>query len=117
MLHCIGDVDFVAGNFGFVQSTIQNLPRRADKRLAGEVFLVARLLADQHDGRVSRAFTENGLRGVLVKMAGPAMNGFLAQIRKAFFSEKVGAGDAGVAHGLSSVFLKFNEERCGKFPR
>jgi hypothetical protein len=47
-------------------------------------------------------FAEHGLRGMLVKMAGPAMGGFFAQIRKAFFSEKLGLGETdGVAHGFS----------------
>jgi hypothetical protein len=45
-------------------------------------------------------FAEHGLRGMLVKMAGPAMGGFFAQIRKAFFSEKLG-GKGGVVHGFS----------------
>ena len=64
---------------GFFQRAVEHLPGGTDERLAGEVFLVARLLADQHDPRGRRAFAEHGLGRVLVERAGAAIGGFLAQ--------------------------------------
>src|SRR5947209_8359251 len=46
MLDCVGDERVTPRDSGFSQRLIQNLSRRADKRFAGEIFLVAWLLAD-----------------------------------------------------------------------
>jgi hypothetical protein len=37
--------------------------------MAGAIFLIARLLPDQHDARAARAFAEHGLRGLEEKRA------------------------------------------------
>src|SRR3954447_21260022 len=46
MLHRIGDEGLIAGNAGRRQRLVQNAARGSDKRLAGQVFLVAGLLPD-----------------------------------------------------------------------
>jgi hypothetical protein len=46
---------------------------------AGEIFLVAGLLADQQHLRVLRAFAEHGLGGIFPEMTGAAAAGFFAQ--------------------------------------
>jgi len=53
-----------------------------DKRLAGEIFPVARLLADQHERRAGRAFAGNHLRRVSIKLAAPAVRLLAAQHRQ-----------------------------------
>jgi len=56
-----GDVDFASVDAGLDQGAVEHMPRRTDERLAGEVFLVAGLLANQHDARVRRAFAKHSL--------------------------------------------------------
>ena len=52
---------------------------RPDKRVAGEVFGIARLFADQHHPRPLRAFAEHGLCGVPVQIASRAAGGGFPQ--------------------------------------
>src|SRR5262249_59607364 len=54
------------------QRTVEHPPRRSDKRLTREVFLVARLLADQHDVRGPAPLARYRLRRVLVEGAARA---------------------------------------------
>jgi hypothetical protein len=62
--------------------------------MTSEIFLVARLFADQHDWRVQWAFAEHGLGGVFPQVAGAAVGCFLAQ------GGKAGGWDArGWCHG------------------
>src|SRR5690349_16736503 len=65
----VGDVNRAALDSGLLQRLVENLARRADERMALKVFLVARLLADQHDLRILRAFSEDGLSGVAPQVA------------------------------------------------
>jgi hypothetical protein len=65
VLDCIGDVSRLAVDRRIRQRTIEEPAGRADKRFAGEVFLIAGLLADEHDVRRLTSGTEHGLRGVL----------------------------------------------------
>ena len=41
--------------------------------MAGKIFLVSRLLADEHAGRRGAAFAKDGLRGIAVKVAAVAI--------------------------------------------
>jgi len=52
--------------------------RGTDERATGAVLLVAGLLAHQHDARVRRTFTEDGLRGAFVELARGTRRGALA---------------------------------------
>jgi len=83
MFDRVGDIGLVAVDAGFVQGTVEDFAGRADERPPGEIFLVAGLLADQHDRRVRRTFAEHGLGGVAPQRAGPAVHRFLAQVGKA----------------------------------
>ena len=74
-----GNVDLLAVDAGLDQGTIEHLPRRSDERLSGEIFLVAGLLADQHNSRVRRTFAKHGLRRILPERAGAAMSGLFTQ--------------------------------------
>jgi hypothetical protein len=57
------------------EHAIQELACRSDKGTAGEIFGVARLLADQHQLGPSAAFAEDGLRAALPEIAGAAVLG------------------------------------------
>src|ERR1700722_6050310 len=48
VLDRIADEGFLARDSRLAQRPVENLPGGADERLAGEIFLVARLLADEH---------------------------------------------------------------------
>ena len=50
VLDRIGDEDFLARDAGIRQRLVEDAPGGPDERLAGQVLLVARLLADQHEG-------------------------------------------------------------------
>src|SRR5688572_32919314 len=65
----VGDVDFAAVDADFFQDLVEHRAAGADERLARAIFLIARLLADEHDARVGGTFAEDGLRGELVQVA------------------------------------------------
>ena len=72
VLHGVGDVDVRAVDARRLERAVEHLARGADEGAPGKILLVARLLADQHQGRIGRAFAEHGLGGVLVKVAARA---------------------------------------------
>lgn len=59
MFDGIGDVGVVAEDTGFLQRGIENAACRTDKRFAGEIFLIARLLADQHEVGLARSLARH----------------------------------------------------------
>ena len=61
MLHCIRDVSELTVDSGFLERAIEHTTRRSDERLAREVFLIARLFADEKDLGALRAGTEHRL--------------------------------------------------------
>ena len=65
MLHRIGDVHIVAIDAGAIERAIEKLARRTDERFSRAVLHVPRLLANDHDVRRARTFTEHGLRADL----------------------------------------------------
>ena len=72
VLHRIGDIDGAAIDARVIERAVEKLSRRADERMALNVFAIAGLLADDHDGRMRRTFAENRLGGVFVKRTGGA---------------------------------------------
>src|SRR5688572_27117056 len=72
VLHGIGDEGLSARNAGIGERAIEQFSGRPDERPAGEVFLVARLLADQHRARTARALAWHRLAGVPIERAAPA---------------------------------------------
>ena len=69
VLHHIGDVDGRAIDPSFGERLVEQLPGRADERMTGQVFLIAGLLADEHQPRARRALAEHRLRAELVEVA------------------------------------------------
>ena len=65
MLDRIGDIDVVVWDAGIIQRPPQEKAGRTDERLALAVFLVAGLLAHQHEMRPSRAFAGHALSSPL----------------------------------------------------
>jgi hypothetical protein len=55
----------LARNIDRRQCPFQKPASRPDEWMACQVFLVSRLLPDEHDWRVRGAFAENSLRGIL----------------------------------------------------
>ncbi len=82
MLHRIGEVNFFAIDPRFLQSAIHDFSGRSDERFSGHVFMIAGLLADQHDWRFFGSFAENGLGCAFVQVTGGAFLGGLAYSRQ-----------------------------------
>src|SRR5262249_46373801 len=73
MLYDIGDVDTVAIDARLLERTVEQAAGRTHERPTGQIFGVARLLADQHQLGAGRAFAEHGLRAEFVQIAGLAI--------------------------------------------
>jgi hypothetical protein len=73
MLDRVGDESVLARDARILERGIENVAGGPDERLAGEIFLVARLLADQHEFGAARSFAWHGLRGVAIERAAPAI--------------------------------------------
>lgn len=82
VLHGIGDVARFASNSGFCKKAVQELSGGPDEGTSEEIFLVAGLLAHDHDLGIGRAFAENGSSRRLVEWAGLAASGQLAKSLK-----------------------------------
>ena len=63
VLHRIGEKNLDAADSGSFQRPVENPSGRTDKGLAGEIFLISRLLADQHQRRACRPFARHHLCG------------------------------------------------------
>src|SRR5262249_16322003 len=72
VLHRVGDENLGPRNPRIRQRPVENAPGGADEGLAGEVFLVAGLLADQHDVGGFAPLARYCLRRILVERAAPA---------------------------------------------
>ena len=64
---------------GGLQRAVEHLACRSDKGTSRKVLLIARLLADKHEVRVSRALAEHGLGRVLVERAARAALGLVGE--------------------------------------
>ena len=78
MLDRVGDVGRAAVDPGLAERAVEQLAGRADERAAGEILLVARLLADEQDPGVERAFAEHGLGRAFVEVAAGAAHRLVA---------------------------------------
>ena len=67
---------------GLVEDLVEHLAGRPDERLAGNILLVAGLLADEDDLRILRPFAEHGLRGVAPERAAAAALGRPRAVRR-----------------------------------
>jgi hypothetical protein len=69
VLHRVRDVRERAVDTGCFESLVEDPPRRADERTAGEILLVPGLLAHEHDLGRRLSFAEHGLRPGLPEVA------------------------------------------------
>jgi hypothetical protein len=102
MLDCIGDEGVLAGDAGIFERGVENAAGRPDERLAGEIFLVARLLADQHEIGFGRTFPRHGLSGVAIKRTSVAL--------------ALGRGESGQRPDWFAVWLVHVVVHLGKMP-
>src|SRR5262249_47489882 len=65
----VRDVHLVAVDAGFVECLVEHASRGTDKRMTCGVFLVTRLLTDEHHLRTNGTFTEHRLRCVAPQLA------------------------------------------------
>jgi hypothetical protein len=72
MLDRIGDVDGRAVEAGRFERAVEHLSGRTDEGATLQIFLIARLLAHEHQVRVGRTFAKHGLRRVLIEVAARA---------------------------------------------
>jgi hypothetical protein len=79
VLHNIGNVDGVARYSGFAKGIIKQPAGRSNKWLALLVFFIARHFTKEDNTRPTRAFTKDGLSGVLIKIATLALLGGFSQ--------------------------------------
>ncbi len=68
MFHCVRDINLRSINSGFFERLIHDFPSWPYKWLTGDVFVIARLLANQHDRCALGTFAKHSLRGALVKV-------------------------------------------------
>ena len=73
MLDNVGDVGPSPIDSGFAEATVEQLARRADKRVTGKVLRIPRLLADQHHESPFGTLTEYRLGSIPIKATGSAM--------------------------------------------
>ena len=79
VLDRVRDVGRTAVDPDRLERLVEDAPRRADERLARAVLLVARLLADEHRGRVHRPLPEHRLGADLPQVAALTAGGGLPQ--------------------------------------
>ena len=84
MLHRIGNEDLRAGDIRLGQGLVEYLPGRTDEWLAGEILLVAWLLAHQHQMSMPAPFARDGLRRILVERTARAEVLGLGQLGQGF---------------------------------
>src|ERR1700730_10302484 len=81
MFHHIGQIHLRALEPDLFQSPVEKLSSRSHKKMPGAVFLISRLLADEHDLCLRRTFAKHGLRSCLPQVAGLAVAGGLPKSR------------------------------------
>jgi hypothetical protein len=101
VFHNVGDIGEAAVDFGFLQRMVEEFAGRADKGLAGQVFVVARLLTDKEELRFWRAFAEDRLRALFPQVTSLAAFRNLADLRKrcGFRDEGGGGAEDRFSHG------------------
>src|ERR1700674_224869 len=75
MLHRVRDVNLGAIDPRFFERAIEKLAGWTDEWFTRQIFLISRLLAQEHKRRAFRSFAENGLGSVSVERAGCATSG------------------------------------------
>jgi len=68
VLYRVGDVHFLAIDSRFFERLIHDFSGGPNERFARDVFVIARLFANEHDRRALWAFAKDSLRCSFVKM-------------------------------------------------
>src|SRR5439155_15441561 len=66
MLHRVRDVNLAAIDSSFFERAVHDRSRGSNKRSAGNILVIARLFADEHDRCAPWSFAKNSLRRALV---------------------------------------------------
>jgi hypothetical protein len=103
VLDRVGDEGLGARDAGALQPRVEHPAGGADERRAGQVLLIAWLLADQHQRRLGRPFAGHALGGAAPQVAAPAEADprphLLQRARRALVPGPVAAGPEGGASG------------------
>jgi hypothetical protein len=100
VLHHLCQVDQLAIDARLLQGAAEQLARRPHEGTPGAVLLIARLLTDEDGASGFQAFAEDGLRGVLVQVAGGAGCCGQAQLLQARLSARHPGLRLGPRHAL-----------------
>jgi len=74
VFHRVRDVNLRPINSSFLERAIHNFPSRTNERFARDIFVIARLFANQHHRCVLRPFAKNSLGRSLVQMTCSAVS-------------------------------------------
>ena len=74
MLHRIRHINPRSINSSFLERLVHNFPSRTNERFARDIFVIARLFANQHHRCVLRPFAKNSLGRSLVQMTCSAVS-------------------------------------------
>jgi hypothetical protein len=105
-----------ARHAGLGQRLVQHLAGGTHERLAGQVFLIARLFPDQHHPRLGRPLARHALGGVAPKIAAAAELNVGRQLLQAGRRLAVvgGVAAAGIGRGLSHHLLRLRFRRSAE---
>src|SRR5689334_11672645 len=92
VLDSIREINVAPANAGFHQRFVQDASGWSHEGMSLQVFLIARLLSDEHDRRMGGSFAKDGLGGMLVQVASRAAGCRLSQLRHAQMSGDECAG-------------------------
>src|SRR5215831_13816628 len=92
VFHYIGNVGLLTINTSLNKGAIEQLPRRTNERFPNPILLIAGLFANEHDLRMTPAFTENGLGANLPKITRLAPRCRRADTCKSQFFRKKSGG-------------------------
>lgn len=86
MFNGIRDIKTRSLEADLTQSLVKQGTGRTDKGATGEIFLITRLLPDQHDFRIKSAFPEDRPCADVTKFTGCAINSVCPQLRETTFT-------------------------------
>ena len=78
VFHRVRDINLRPIDASFLERAVHDFPSRANERFARYIFVIARLLANQHHRRAFRPFAKDSLGSAFVQMTRSAMSGRLA---------------------------------------
>jgi hypothetical protein len=120
VLDGIGDIAAPAVETGLVKTAIEQPAGGTDKGPAGQILLIARLLADQDDLGFAGAFAEDDLRGIPVEITTGAAFGLMPEFGNACrlrdFERQGGTDACNYVHDGDPHLDEINRSVPGLFP-